>query len=64
MRYQEVAGVWEKKLIGYSILVINFWTSEIKKYEETLADKQSQNGRLGYHIDKITFVKGGGTLNA
>ena len=42
--------------------VINFWISEVKQYEETLANEQSQNGRGVYQIDKIAYAQGGGTL--
>ena len=35
---------------------LNFWG---KTYEETMANKQSQNGRGEYQIDEITNAKGG-----
>ena len=38
---------------------INSWISEVKQYEETMANKQSQNGRGEYQIDEITYAKGG-----
>ena len=28
--------------------------SEVKQYEETMANEQSQNGRAEYQIDEIT----------
>ena len=58
MRYQEVVDVWDKKkLIGYLRWVINFWISEVKKYEENMGNKQSQNERggiksIGSHTQK------------
>ena len=53
----------QKKFISYLRWVINFWISEVKQYEETMANEQSQNGRDGYQIDKVTYSKGRGTLN-
>ena len=38
---------------------INSWISEVKQYEETMANEQSQNGRGEYQIDEITYAKGG-----
>ena len=43
---------------------MNSWVSEVKQYKETMANKQRQNGRGEYKIDKIGYVKGGVTLNA
>ena len=51
MRCQEVVSVWDKN--------INSWISEVKQYEETMANEQSQNGRGEYQIDEITYAKGG-----
>ena len=42
---------------------INSWISKVKKYEETITNKQSQNGRGEYQIDETTYAKGV-TLNA
>ena len=39
---------------------MNFWISEVKQYEETMPNEQSQE----YQIDKITYAKGWGNLNA
>ena len=50
MRCQEVVSVWDK--------IINSCISEVKQYEETMADKQSQNGRGEYQTDEITYAKG------
>ena len=36
-----------KKLISYLRKVINSWISELKQYEETMANEQSQNERGG-----------------
>ena len=48
MRFQEVVSVWDKN--------INSWISEVKQYEETMANEQSQNGRGKYQIDDITYA--------
>ena len=56
MRCQEVMSVWDKN--------INSWIFEVKQYEETIANKQSQNGRGEYQIDESTYAKRGVTLNA
>ena len=56
MRCQEVISVWDKKT--------NSWVFEVKQYEKTIANKQSQNGRGEYQIDEITYAKRGVTLNA
>ena len=50
----------QKKLIEYLSCVINFWISEVKQYEEIMANKQSQNMRRAYQMDEITHGKGGG----
>ena len=50
MRCQEVVSVWGKS---------NSWISEVKQFEETKVNEQSQNGRGEYQIDEITV-----TLNA
>ena len=49
MRCQEVVSVWDKN--------INSWISKVKKYKETMANEQNQNGRGEYKIDKITYAK-------
>ena len=51
MRCQEVVSVWDKN--------IGSWISEVKQYEEIMANKQSQNRRGQYQIDEITYAKGG-----
>ena len=51
MRCQEVVSVWDKS--------INSWISEVKQYEETMVNEQSQNGKGEYQIDEITYAKGG-----
>ena len=51
MRCQEVVSIWDKN--------INSWISELKQYEETMENEQSQNGRGEYIIDEITYAKGG-----
>ena len=51
MGCQEVVSVWDKN--------INSWISEVKQYEETMANEQSQNGRGEYQIDEVTYAKGG-----
>ena len=51
MRCQEVVSVWDKN--------IKSWISEVKQYEETIANEQSQNGRGEYQIDETTFATGG-----
>ena len=56
MRCLEVVSVWDKN--------INSWISEIKHYEEAMANEQSQNGRGEYPIDEITYAKGGLLLMA
>ena len=38
---------------------INSWISEVKQYEETMANEQSQNEMGEYQIDEITYAKGG-----
>ena len=48
MRFQEVVSVWDKN--------VNCWISEVKQYEETMANEQSQNGRGKYQIDDITYA--------
>ena len=50
MRCQEVVSVWRKN---------NSWISEVKQFQETMVNEQSQNGRGEYQIDEITA-----TLNA
>ena len=50
MRCQEVVSVWDKN--------INSWISEVKQYEETIANEQSY-GRGEYQIDEIMYEKGG-----
>ena len=51
MRCQEVVSVQDKN--------INYWTSEVKQYEETMSNEQNQNGRGEYQCDEITYTKGG-----
>ena len=51
MRCQEVVSAWDKN--------ISSWNSEVKQYEETMANKQSQNGRGEHQTDEITYAKGG-----
>ena len=51
MRCQEVVSVWGKN--------INSWISEIKQYEEAMANEQSQNARGQYQIDEIKYAKWG-----
>ena len=36
---------------------INSWISEVKQYEETMANKQSKNGRGEHQINEITMQK-------
>ena len=43
--------VWDKN--------ISSWISEVKLYQETVANEQSQNGRGEYQIDGITYANGG-----
>ena len=47
----EVVSVWDKNI--YS------WISEVKQYEEIMANEQNQNGRGEYKIDEITYAKAG-----
>ena len=42
--------------------LINFWISEVKQFQETLANEQSQNGRGVHQIDKIAYAQDGGSL--
>ena len=51
MRCQEVVSVWEK--------IINSWISEVKQYEENMANEKSQNRRGECQIDEIIYAKGG-----
>ena len=51
MKCEEEVSVWGKNN--------NSWIFEVKQYEETMANKQSQNGRAEYQIDEITYAKGG-----
>ena len=51
MRCQEVVSVWEK--------TINSWISEVKQYEENMANEKSQNRRGERQIDEIIYAKGG-----
>ena len=51
MRYQELVSVRDKN--------INSSFSEVKQYEETIANEQSQNRGGEYQIDEITYTKGG-----
>ena len=55
MRCQEVVSVSDKN--------IDSWTSELKQFEETMANEQSQNGRGEYQIDKIIYATGAVTVN-
>ena len=59
-------GYWKlNEMPGSSIAWnknINSWISEVKQYEKTMANKQSQNGRGEYQIDKISYAKGGSLL--
>ena len=48
----------QKKLIGYLKWVINFYMSEVKQKEETMAKEQSQNEGEGFQIDEIGRGKG------
>ena len=48
----------QKKLIGYLKWVINFYMSEVKQKEETMAKEQSQNEGEGFRIDEIGRGKG------
>ena len=54
----------QKQLIGHLRWIINFLISEVKQYEETMGNEQSQIGSGGYQIDEITYVKVGNTLYA
>ena len=51
MRCQEVVSVWDKN--------INSWISEVKQYEETMANEKGKNCGGEYQIDEITYAKGG-----
>ena len=51
MRCQEVVNVWDKN--------INSWISELKQYEQTMANELSRNGREEYQIDEIIYAKRG-----
>ena len=44
-------SVWDKN--------INSWISEVIHYEETMANKPSQNGRGEYQIDEIQYAEKG-----
>ena len=55
MRCQEVVSVSDK--------IIDSWISELKQYEETMANEQSQNGRGEYQIDEIIYATGAVTVN-
>ena len=55
MRCQEVVSIWDKS--------INSRISEVKQYEETMANEQSQNGRGEYQIDEIIYATGAVTVN-
>ena len=50
MRCQEVVSVGDKN--------INSSISEVKRYEETVANEQSQNGRGKYQTAEITYEIG------
>ena len=50
MRCHEKATVWDKNT--------NSWISEIKKYDKSMANEQSQNGEGEYQIDEIIYAKG------
>ena len=56
MRCQEEVSTWDKN--------INSWISEVKQYEETMPNEQSQNGKGEYQIDEITYAKEGILLMA
>ena len=49
MRCQEAVSIWGKNT--------NSWISEVKQYEETMANEESQNGRVEYQINEITLKK-------
>ena len=55
MRCQEAVSVSDKN--------IDSWISELKQYEETMANEQSQNGRGEYQIDEIIYATGAVTVN-
>ena len=55
MRCQEVVSVSDKN--------IDSWNSELKQFEETMANEQSQNGRGEYQIDEIIYATGAVTVN-
>ena len=55
MRCQEVVSVSDKN--------IDSWTSELKQFEETMANEQSQIGRGEYQTDEIIYATGAVTVN-
>ena len=48
-------SVWDKNISYLQKIKI----SEVKQYEKTMAEEQSQNGRGEYQIDEIIYAKGG-----
>ena len=48
----------QNRLIDSLRRIINFEISEVKQYEETMANEQSQNVGWGYQIDEMTYAKG------
>ena len=49
MRCQEVESVCDKN--------ISSWISEVKQYQETMVNDQSQKGIGEYQIDEITYAR-------
>ena len=49
MRCQEAVSIWGKNT--------NSSISEVKQYEETMANEESQNGGVEYQINEITLKK-------